>query len=152
MDDIQGYFDRKLNEGMKNGDIMESLTDPKILTPLFPEWNNPVETNTFNEGDFVKFKNPHFIKKYPPFLTIQEINYSEIVSQATEIYNFIIKNINKSYITPIKRSQCVQQYSFNKRKEKKEFLYLSTGGVTEKNGWCIIGTPISNQKKNEIII
>ena len=44
---------------------MKTLLNPKVLTTLWPDWNQKVEENTFKPTDNVKFKEGLFVKKYP---------------------------------------------------------------------------------------
>lgn len=46
-------------------DVMTSLTDEKILSTLWPEWNEPIEPNLFLPTNQVVFKDPFFAKRYP---------------------------------------------------------------------------------------
>lgn len=48
------------------GEVMESLTDPKVLSKLWPEWDEVVEPNLFLTSDKVVFKKDcMFLKHYP---------------------------------------------------------------------------------------
>lgn len=47
------------------GDAMKNLLDPKVLTSLWPNWNDKVQENLFLPNDKVKFNESLFIKKYP---------------------------------------------------------------------------------------
>ncbi len=47
------------------GDAMKNLLDTKVLTSLWPNWNEKVLTNDFKPTDKVKFNQSLFIKKYP---------------------------------------------------------------------------------------
>lgn len=63
---IENYINNYIKtDGATVGEAMKNLTDPKILTTLFPDWNLPVEENSFSQGQSVTFKNPIFLKKYP---------------------------------------------------------------------------------------
>lgn len=47
------------------GEVMESLTNPSILSSIWPEWNSPVEPNLFLPTNKIMFTEPLFLKKYP---------------------------------------------------------------------------------------
>jgi len=50
----------------KLGDVMLSLTDPKILSSLWSEWNESIEPNLFLPTNQVVFKESSlFTKRYP---------------------------------------------------------------------------------------
>ena len=61
---IDKYVQTKI-KGSNYGDVMKTLLNPKVLTTLWPDWNQKVEENTFKPTDNVKFKEGLFVKKYP---------------------------------------------------------------------------------------
>ncbi len=61
-------------EGKNFGYIMETLTNPEILSKLWPEWNDEVPVNNFKVGDVVKFRpTSFFVKKYPNGGVVKEV-------------------------------------------------------------------------------
>jgi len=53
---------------------MESLLDPKVLTKLWPNWNDEVQKNDFKPTDKVKFiPTSLFAKKYPKGGVVKEV-------------------------------------------------------------------------------
>jgi hypothetical protein len=73
-----------------------------------------------------------------------ECDFSKLIEQADEVFDFA-KGLSG---TMKQKYQAVQQYTFKRRSEDKEFLYLCTSGVTEgRDGWILFGNPISTQKE-----
>jgi hypothetical protein len=73
-----------------------------------------------------------------------ELDFRKLFTQADEIFEF-----SKCVTGTLKqRYQAVQQYTYQRRSEDKEFIYLSTSGVTDDRvGWILSGQPVSTQKE-----
>lgn len=73
-----------------------------------------------------------------------ELDFSKLFAQADEVYEFC-KSL--TFTTARKSAQQLQQFTFNKRAENKEFIYLATSGVLDgKVGWRLYASPIAKQE------
>jgi hypothetical protein len=84
--------------GANYGDVMASLTDPKILSTLWPEWNETVEPNNFVPTDKVVFNQPAFFKKYPKGGIVKSVSRKNVYIQlfdTNEVIGFDYQTLTK---------------------------------------------------------
>jgi len=65
-------------------DVMTSLTDPKILSTLWAEWDEKVEQNMFLPTDKVVFTQPFFIKRYPKGGVVTKVARKNVYIRLTD--------------------------------------------------------------------
>ena len=80
-------IDKYVENAVKNsnyGDVMKTLLDPKLLTSLWPAWNEKIEPNLILVGDTVKFINSTFAKKYPNGYLVKKVARKNVFIQLSE--------------------------------------------------------------------
>jgi hypothetical protein len=98
---IDRYVETEVRKpGGNYGDVMKTLTDPKVLSTLWPEWNETVEPNNFAPTDKVVFKSDSmFARKFPKggvVVKVSRINIFVRLSDTNEVIGFDYQTLKKA--------------------------------------------------------